>query len=197
MLNLTDDWSRECLASVVDISISGKRVVRELTAIAEPRSLPCTVVSDNGTELTSRAILAWCEETGVEWHYIAPGKPTRNGFAESFNGRLRDECLNEHAFVWQCYTSRTQAPSGEARPMTSDVNPQLSGLGGHSIVELVQSLLAPSAELQSVAWNHIPSPIEIDLQDGRPLAAMLAEVVHQALRELASVPAPVPTQSAS
>ena len=72
--------------------------MRELTAIAEHRGLPCTVVSDNGTELTSRAVLAWCEETGVEWHYIAPGKPTQNGFVESFNGRLRDECLNEHAF---------------------------------------------------------------------------------------------------
>jgi putative transposase len=56
------------------------------------------VVSDNGTELTSRAILAWQEERGVEWHYIMPGKPTQNGFIESFNGRLRDECLNEHLF---------------------------------------------------------------------------------------------------
>jgi putative transposase len=56
------------------------------------------VVSDNGTELTSHAVLAWCQDTGVEWHYIAPGKPQQNGFVESFNGRLRDECLNEHLF---------------------------------------------------------------------------------------------------
>lgn len=56
------------------------------------------IVSDNGTELTSRAVLSWVEETGVEWHYIAPGKPVQNAFVESFNGRLRDECLNEHAF---------------------------------------------------------------------------------------------------
>ena len=54
--------------------------------------------SDNGTELTSHAVLAWCQDTGVEWHYIAPGKPQQNGFVESFNGRLRDECLNEHLF---------------------------------------------------------------------------------------------------
>jgi len=54
--------------------------------------------SDNGTKLTSHAVLAWCQDTGVEWHYIAPGKPTQNGFVESFNGRLRDECLNEHLF---------------------------------------------------------------------------------------------------
>ena len=57
------------------------------------------IVSDNGTELTSNAILAWQQEHGVEWHYIAPGKPMQNGFVESFNGRLRDECLNEHLFA--------------------------------------------------------------------------------------------------
>jgi putative transposase len=56
-------------------------------------------VSDNGTELTSMAILRWCQESGVEWHYIAPGKPTQNAFIESFNGRLRDELLNETLFV--------------------------------------------------------------------------------------------------
>jgi putative transposase len=57
------------------------------------------IVSDNRTELTSNAILAWQQEHGVEWHYIAPGKPMQNGFVESFNGRLRDECLNEHLFI--------------------------------------------------------------------------------------------------
>ena len=56
------------------------------------------IVSDNGTELTSHAILRWQQERGVEWHYIAPGKPTQNAFAESFQGRMRDECLNEHLF---------------------------------------------------------------------------------------------------
>jgi putative transposase len=99
MLNVIDDYSRECVACIVDTSLSGRRVVRELDAIAERRGLPCMVVSDNGTELTSHAVLAWCQDTGVEWHYIAPGKPTQNGFVESFNGRLRNECLNEHLFV--------------------------------------------------------------------------------------------------
>jgi hypothetical protein len=56
------------------------------------------IVSDNGTELTSNAILTWQQTTGIDWHYIAPGKPMQNGFVESFNGRLRDECLNEHMF---------------------------------------------------------------------------------------------------
>src|ERR1700728_1534040 len=62
------------------------------------RGYPALVVSDNGTELTSHAILRWQEERSVLWHYIAPGKPQQNGFVESFNGRFRDECLNEHPF---------------------------------------------------------------------------------------------------
>lgn len=98
ILCVIDDFSRECLATIVDNSLSGERVTRELDAIAEPRGYPCMVVSDNGTELTSNAILAWQADRGVEWHYIAPGKPMQNGFVESFNGRLRDECLNEHLF---------------------------------------------------------------------------------------------------
>lgn len=98
ILCVIDDFSRECLAAVVDNSLSGERVARELDAIAERRGYPCVVVSDNGTELTSNAMLAWQQDRGVEWHYIAPGKPMQNGFVESFNGRLRDECLNEHLF---------------------------------------------------------------------------------------------------
>ena len=98
ILCVIDDFSRECLAIVVDNSISGERVARELDIIAEHRGYPCMIVSDNGTELTSNAILAWQEDRRVEWHYIAPGKPMQNGFVESFNGRLRDECLNERLF---------------------------------------------------------------------------------------------------
>jgi len=63
------------------------------------RGKPVTIVSDNGTELTSNAVLRWAAEQGIEWHYIAPGKPMQNGFVESFNGRIRDECLNEHVFT--------------------------------------------------------------------------------------------------
>ena len=99
ILTLVDDFTRECLGLVVDTSLTGLRVARELDRIAELRNYPCMIVSDNGTELTSNAILAWQQERGVEWHYIAPGKPMQNGFVESFNGRLRDECLNEHLFA--------------------------------------------------------------------------------------------------
>ncbi|QPM91188.1 IS3 family transposase ISRde2 [Pseudooceanicola algae] len=96
ILNVIDDFNRECQASVVDPSLSGIRVGRELDRITEMRGYPCMVVSDNGTELTSNAILKWQEDRRVDWHYIAPGKPMQNGFVESFNGPMRDELLNEH-----------------------------------------------------------------------------------------------------
>ena len=98
VLAVVDDYSRECLALVADTSLSGHRVTRELDALIRLRGKPTTVVSDNGTELTSMAVLKWCQETGVGWHYIQPGKPMQNGFVESFNGSFRDECLNETLF---------------------------------------------------------------------------------------------------
>ena len=98
ILAVVDDCTRECLALVADTSLSGQRVARELDEIMRRRGRPTTVVSDNGTELTSSAILSWADQTGVGWHYIAPGKPQQNGFIESFNGRLRDELLNETLF---------------------------------------------------------------------------------------------------
>ena len=98
VLNVIDDFSRECLATVVDTSLSGHPVARELDLIAEMRGFPCLVVGDNSTELTSNAMLKWQEDRRVEWHYTAPGKPMQNCFVESFNGRRRDECLNEHLF---------------------------------------------------------------------------------------------------
>ncbi|MBB3571255.1 transposase InsO family protein [Rhizobium sp. BK491] len=78
-----------------DTSISGRRVARELTTLIERRGKPGMIVSDNGTEFTSNAILAWSTEHKVEWHYIAPGKPMQNGYVESFNSRMCDELLNE------------------------------------------------------------------------------------------------------
>jgi putative transposase len=95
VLNIVDDVTRVCLAVVVDTSISGRRVMRELGDLIARRGAPKPIVSDNGTELTSNAVLAWRGDVGIEWHYIAPGKPTQNGFVESFNCRMRDELLNE------------------------------------------------------------------------------------------------------
>lgn len=98
ILNVVDDVTRECLAAVPDTSISGRRVARELTALIERRGKPGMIVSDHGTEFTSNTMLAWTGENQVAWHFIAPGKPMQNGFCESFNGRMRDELLNESLF---------------------------------------------------------------------------------------------------
>jgi putative transposase len=98
VLNLVNDVTRECLRAAVDTSISSRRVVRELNDMIAERGKPKMIISDNGTELTSNAVLAWSGDAGVEWHYIAPGRSTQNGFAESFNGRMRDELLNETLF---------------------------------------------------------------------------------------------------
>lgn len=98
ILTVVDDFTRECLCLIADTSLSGARVTRELDTLVGMRGRPQTIVSDNGTEFTSMAILRWSQETQIEWHYIAPGKPTQNAFIESFNGRLRDELLNETLF---------------------------------------------------------------------------------------------------
>jgi putative transposase len=98
VLTIVDECTRECLGLVPDTSLSGARVGRELDRIIARRGRPETILSDNGTELTSNAILAWSEARGIAWRYIQPGKPTQNAFIESFNGRLRDELLNETLF---------------------------------------------------------------------------------------------------
>ncbi len=98
ILTVVDDFTKECVALVPDTSISGLRVTRELNKAIAERGMPKTIVSDNGTEFTSMAILEWVQGNGIDWHYIQPGKPTQNAFIESFNGKLRDEGLNETLF---------------------------------------------------------------------------------------------------
>jgi putative transposase len=98
ILNIIDDVTKECLTAVADTSISGRRVARELTALLARRGRPAMIVSDHGTEFTSNAMLAWTSENRIAWHFIAPGKPMQNGVCESFNGRMRDELLNETLF---------------------------------------------------------------------------------------------------
>jgi putative transposase len=96
ILAIVDDFTRESLALIPDTSLSGARVARELDAVITWRGRPKSCVSDNGSELTSMAILKWTQTSGVDWHYIAPGKPQQNAFVESFIGRLRDECLRNY-----------------------------------------------------------------------------------------------------
>jgi putative transposase len=98
VLTIIDDGTKECLAAVPDTSLSGKRVAREMSALIARRGRPGAIVSDNGTEFTSSAVLAFTQAAKLNWRYIAPGKPTQNAFAESFQGKMRDECLNEHLF---------------------------------------------------------------------------------------------------
>ena len=98
-LNIVDDFNRECLAAEVDTSLTGARVVRVLERLREFRGLPRILVMDNGPEFAGQALDVWAYEQGVKLHFIDPGKPVQNAFIESFNGRMRDECLNEHWFV--------------------------------------------------------------------------------------------------
>jgi putative transposase len=98
ILNIVDDVTRECLAAIPDTSIPGRRVARELTALIACRGKPGMIVSDNGTEFTCNDMLTWSEDHQIAWHFIAPGRPMQNGFCESFNGRMRDELLNETLF---------------------------------------------------------------------------------------------------
>lgn len=149
ILGVIDDFSRACLGLIADTSLPGTRVARELDAIVARAGKPKTIVSDNGTELTSRAILKWQNENDVAWHYIAPGKPQQNGFIEAFNGRLRDELLNEEVF----------ATLGEARAMLArwrhdynHVRPH-SALGGRPPVPMKRAGSGPTKGMAA-----LPSP---------------------------------------
>jgi putative transposase len=99
MLTIVDDCTRECPAIEVDTSLGGLRVRRVLDRIASERGLPEAIVLDNGPEFRGRALAAWSEERGVRLEFIQPGKPAQNAYIESFNGRLRDECLNANWFT--------------------------------------------------------------------------------------------------
>jgi len=99
ILTIVDDFTRECVAIEVDSGITGERVIRTLEWLKETRGLPGMLVTDNGPEFTSRAMLTWSKPAGVKLHFIDPGRPVQNAFIESFNGKLRDECLNQHWFV--------------------------------------------------------------------------------------------------
>jgi putative transposase len=108
LLTVVDVYTRESLAIEVDTSLSGARVARVLDrVIAERGATPDEIVMDNGPELTSRALDRWAYERGVRLHFIEPGKPQQNGYIESFNGKLRDECLNEHWFLSLAHARQT------------------------------------------------------------------------------------------
>lgn len=99
ILTVLDCCSRECIGMIVDISIGGIRVARFLEELGRSRGYPKQVMSDNGPEFTGSALDAWAYSRDVKLHFIDPGKPSQNGYIESFNGKFRDECLNDHWFV--------------------------------------------------------------------------------------------------
>jgi putative transposase len=97
IVNVIDDFSRECVLQTVDFSISGQRLARELDHLV--RALPNTIVCDNGPEFTGKAMFFWARRAGVKLRFIQPGKSTQNAFIESFNGKFRDYCLNQNWFA--------------------------------------------------------------------------------------------------
>lgn len=99
VLNVVDDYSRECILQLADTSISGVRVAQCLTELIQQRGRPNSIVCDNGTEFTSKAMFFWSRDNYVKLNFIQPGKPTQNAFVESFNGKFRNECLNQHWFI--------------------------------------------------------------------------------------------------
>lgn len=145
ILAVVDDCTRECLALIVDTSLSGMRVARELDRLMIERGRPRMIVSDNGSEFTSNAILSWADQNRVEWHYIAPGKPMQNGFIESFNGRLRDELLNDCLLRWL----RRGSPSPCGAPTTT-----------------------PRGRTPKSPGRHRPSSPPPSIRDGRSRCAM-------------------------
>jgi len=99
ILAIIDDYSRECPAAEVDTSLGGARVVSVLERLAATRGLPKVITMDNGPEFAGRHLDEWAFRKGIKLNFIRPGKPIENAFSESFNGRLRDECLNENWFL--------------------------------------------------------------------------------------------------
>ena len=134
-LSIVDDYSRECLAIEVDTSLGGARVIAVLDRLAETKGLPRTITMDNGPEFTSRCLDEWAYRNGVKLNFIRPGKPVENAFAESFIGRLRDECLNENWFISlkdaRDIIERWRIDYNEGRPHTS--------LGGLTPLEYVKN----------------------------------------------------------
>ena len=169
VLNIVDDVTRECLRAVADTSISGRRVIRELAELIDERGPPKMIVSDNGTELTSNAVLSWSGDARIEWHYIAPGKPMQNGYVESFNGRMRDELLNETLF-------RSLAQAREIiAAWTLDYNTERphSSLGYATpaafAAGLNQQRAAPLRAADGYAPQPVASPAQMRNNQGRSL----------------------------
>ena len=155
-LNIVDDFSRECPAIEVDTSLPGARVVRVLDRLAETRGLPKEIIVDNGPEMIGKTLDQWAWRNGVRLHFIDPGKPTQNAFIESFNGRFRDECLNENWFV---SVEHARAVINTWRRDYNEVRPH-SSLGDRTPAEFAATLREQGALSQQ------PAPTDTLTNDG-------------------------------
>lgn len=155
ILTIEDIYTREALAAEVDHSLGGMRVMRVLERLREMGRQPEWIVSDNGGEFTSRVVDQWAYEHGVRLAYIKPGKPQQNGYQESFQGKLRDECLNEHWF-----TTLTDAREKiEAWRVDYNTERPHSSLGYRTPMEFAAARLAPPpapAATQTLAGEIAP-----------------------------------------
>jgi putative transposase len=105
-LNIVDDCTRECVAVEVDTSITGSRVKAVMERLAGTRGLPLSITVDHGPEFEGQVLDAWAYQHNVHLSFIRPGKPNENAYIESFNGKFRDECLNEHWFMTMAHARR-------------------------------------------------------------------------------------------
>jgi len=135
---------RACLAIDVDTSIGGRRVAEVLQRLIDTRGKPAMLITDNGPEFISRALDAWAYAHGVDLHFIEPGKPNQNAYVESFNGRLRDECLNEHWFM----------SFGQARETIETWRLDYNAVRPHSALGDV-----PPQEVEQLTLNRATAPI--------------------------------------
>jgi putative transposase len=170
ILTVVDHCTRECLALVADTLLSGSRVARELATLVDARGTPQTVVSDNGTEFAWNAILKFVDDRKFDWHYIAPGKPTQNAFIESFNGRLRDELLNETLFP-SLHHARVTLAAGRTDYNTERPH---SRLGWKTPAEFAQSFAPQRGLTLRNPQSSAPAPIAQPAQTSKTQTRSLA-----------------------
>jgi len=153
VLAIMDQCSRECLTAAADTSMPGARVVRELNMLVAMRGKPHVIVSDNGPELTSRAVLIWATSMGIDWHYIQPGRPQQNGYTESLNGKIRAEFLDEHWF----------GSIHEARVLLEAWRQDYNAVRPHSSL----GYLTPQEYVAKLAAKKLQGACPLHLVDGR------------------------------
>jgi putative transposase len=159
-----DEWNRESLAIEVDVSLTGERVTRVLERLSIARGLPLVIQADNGPELRGQVLDQWAYEHGVKLQFIAPGKPIQNAYIESFNARLREECLNEHVFL-SLDDARVKIESwrrvyNRERPHSSlgDLTPE-EFAAKHQVTSAIAHTAWPANQMLAGAMQRAPASV--------------------------------------